>query len=45
MAPTKPTYFDYYQSTADNEPLSFPAGMNTLADVHAYRPMPAVADA
>ena len=38
MAPEKPTYFDHDQS-ADEEPAV--RGLNTLADVYAYEPVPA----
>jgi hexosaminidase len=37
MAPEKPTYFDYDNS--ENEPLPI-RGLNTLAEVYAYEPVP-----
>src|SRR3954469_9288108 len=37
MAPEKPTYFDYDQSEDDVPRVR---GMNTLADVYAYEPVP-----
>ncbi|GAA2758325.1 family 20 glycosylhydrolase [Actinopolymorpha rutila] len=40
MAPTDPTYFDYYQSDQDDEPLTI-GGLNTLESVYAYEPVPA----
>ncbi|TME77679.1 MAG: beta-N-acetylhexosaminidase, partial [Chloroflexi bacterium] len=37
MAPEKPTYFDHDQSEDQITPIR---GMNTLADVYAYEPVP-----
>ncbi len=37
MAPEKPTYFDHDQSEDQVVPIR---GMNTLADVYAYEPVP-----
>src|SRR5437870_10526292 len=37
MAPEKPTYFDHDQSEDQISPIR---GMNTLADVYAYEPVP-----
>ncbi|HZC27611.1 MAG TPA: beta-N-acetylhexosaminidase [Actinopolymorphaceae bacterium] len=39
MAPTAPTYFDYYQSDSATEPLAI-GGHNPLEDVYAYEPVP-----
>jgi hexosaminidase len=40
MAPTDPTYFDYYQSESEHEPLEI-GGHNPLESVYAYEPVPA----
>jgi hexosaminidase len=41
MTPGKPCYFDHYQSEdTENEPLAI-GGLNTLASVYAYEPVPA----
>ena len=40
MSPTDPTYFDYYQSESDHEPLAI-GGYNPLESVYAYEPVPA----
>lgn len=40
MAPTSPTYFDYYQSTSGEEPLAI-GGLNPLEAVFRYDPVPA----
>ena len=42
MAPEKPTYFDHDQSEDQIVPIR---GMNTLADVYAYEPVPKELDA
>ena len=39
MAPEEPTYLDHYQSADPGEPLAH-RGVNTLADVYAYEPVP-----
>jgi hexosaminidase len=39
MAPTSPTYFDYYQSTSADEPLAI-GGHVPLEAVYAYEPIP-----
>lgn len=39
MAPTSPTYLDYYQAESDDEPLSI-GGHNPLEAVYAYEPVP-----
>ena len=39
MAPEEPTYLDHYQSADPAEPLAH-RGVNTLADVYAYEPVP-----
>jgi hexosaminidase len=42
MAPEKPTYFDHDQSADQQQPIR---GLNTLADVYAYEPIPRELDA
>ncbi len=37
MAPERPTYFDHDQSADEQPPIR---GLNTLADVYAYEPIP-----
>lgn len=40
MSPSKPCYFDHYQSeNTDSEPLAI-GGLNTLEDVFVYNPIP-----
>ena len=40
MAPTDPTYFDYYQARSDEEPIAI-GGYVPLEAVYAYEPVPA----
>ncbi|GAB3026764.1 glycoside hydrolase family 20 protein [Niabella terrae] len=40
MTPGSPLYFDHYQAGPQGEPLAF-GGMNTLAAVYQYDPIPA----
>jgi len=41
MTPDHTTYFDHRQSSDPNEPMAFPRGCTTLANVYHYEPIPA----